>query len=501
MTCACALANKGYEVSVFEKHWTYGGYCQNFRRKGYRFGAAVHRVGGIYGKINIDNIMKALGIEEELQWYHFKEYVQVGDIRIDMCNENIGDKLKELFPEDTLCIDRFLGEIDRINTLLNLIDEGANQGIDKFSLEDLRILGKYRRMSIDAFLREIFSNEEIVSILVAVTDAMPGGSVFAFTRMIAFANCGDATYNPVGGAERIVELLADRIKELGGEIRLNSPVDTILVENGRAVGVTCKGESYRADYLISNCDFQFTVKTLVGEAYINPRLLDWVNHKWEESPSCMCVWLGLDTDLNALGYEPVNFSYYPQKESVLEDKRKLIGKGSLQRENDFILVSLSSNLDAKANPEGKGQMMLGMLVNWDFEGLSELSILEQKEAYRAGKRKIAKKLIEKAEQFYPQLHEHIEVMEIASPVTFQRFTGNSKGAFGGYKCTPSLVEDYSKIDGKQLIPGLFLTGHWGGVGDGVIFTTDVALRIADKVIRSDKREDFYDFNKNFPVEI
>ncbi len=41
MTCACALANKKYDVTVFEKHYVYGGYCQSFTRKGFKFGAAV----------------------------------------------------------------------------------------------------------------------------------------------------------------------------------------------------------------------------------------------------------------------------------------------------------------------------------------------------------------------------------------------------------------------------------------------------------------------------
>ena len=57
------------------------------------------------------------------------------------------------------------------------------------------------------------------------------------------------------------------------------------------------------------------------------------------------------------------------------------------------------------------------------------------------------------------------------------------------------------IDGKQLVGNLFTTGHWGGVGDGVIFSTDVAMRIADKVLRYDGRKDMYDYNKNHSDEI
>ena len=58
MTCACALANKGYQVQVFEKQHVLGGYCQSFLRKGFRFGAAVHRVGGTLGRDNVNCILK-----------------------------------------------------------------------------------------------------------------------------------------------------------------------------------------------------------------------------------------------------------------------------------------------------------------------------------------------------------------------------------------------------------------------------------------------------------
>jgi len=495
MTCACALANKGYNVTVLEKHSVAGGYCQSFSRKGFRFAAAVHRIGGIHGRNSVDGILSALGVKELPEWYTFHENVQVGDINFNMCNSSAADSLRELFPEDKEDIDRFEAEVDRINSILDVIDKGANAGINKFTLTDLKTLDKYRKMSVDQFLRGIFSNEKIISLLVAVSDAMPGGALFAFIRMVSFANCGEETYQPVGGAGAIIELLRRRIEELGGKVLLNSPAEKIIMEDGRAVGVVCRGEILRADYIVSNCDLGFTIRELVGEENVPQRVLEKIKTKFTESPSCFSVWIGLDKDIKTLGYEPMNISYYPDAMSVLDDKAKLIGEHSVQRENDFLLISLSANNDPTACPEGKGQMMLGMLVNWDFEDMYKLRDTDRK-LYREKKKAAAMNLVRKAERFFPGISEHIEVMEIASPVTFQRYTGNSKGAFGGYKCTPELVENFSLLDCRQLVDGLFLTGHWGGVGDGVIFTTDVAMRVADKILRCDHIEEIYDFSKN-----
>ncbi|SFC12918.1 Phytoene dehydrogenase-related protein [Butyrivibrio sp. YAB3001] len=494
MTCACALANKGYEVRVFEKQPVLGGYCQNFKRKGFTFGAAIHRVGGIYGRDNVNCILKEVGVTQLPEWYSFREKVQVGDRVINMCNSNVAESLKTIFPEESENIQRFWDEVMKINDLLTTIDEGANEGIARFEPKDLELLKKYRTVSIDEFLSEFFVNEEIKGILVAVSDAMPGGAVFAFVRMVAFANCSELTYQPVGGASAIIKALADRIVELGGEILLNSPVEKIIMEDGQAKGVICKGKEYYSDYIITNCDMNTTLYNLVGEEYLNPRLVKKVREKFTESPSCFSVWLGLDKDVKELGYEPGNLTYYPEKDSVLSDKAKLIADGSVQRDNDFVLISLSANNDPKSSPEGKGQIMIGMMCNYDFENLAELRKTNMQE-YRKRKTEVAHRLVKKVEKFFPGLSDHIEVMETASPATFERYTGNSKGAYGGYKCTPDLVENYSAIDGKQLVKNLFATGHWGGVGDGVIFTTDMAMRVADKVLTCDMRKDLYDYNK------
>lgn len=495
MTCACALANKGYEVTVFEKQHMLGGYCQNFMRKGFRFGAAIHRIGGIYGKEHIDNIIKTLGVQKPLEWYRFKEVVRVEDIDLSMCNVDIVSQLKQMYPLDVESIEKFQNEIEKVNQLLNIIDKGSNQGVDKFTVDELMTLKKYRSISVDDFLNQIFKNEEIISILIAVSDAMPGGSVFAFTRMIAFANCGEYAYQPVGGAMKIIEILAERIKELGGMIYLNAPVDKVIIKDKKAIGVISKRKEYYADYVVSNCDMNNTIYRLIGEENVSSRIVKTMKDNFEESPSCMSVWLGLDQNLEALGYDPINLSYYPNKKSVLRDKEKLIGKGSVQSEGDFMLISLSGNNDTTSSPDGKSQMMIGMLVNWDYEGLAECRKAGKMEEYREKKKKVAMELVLKAEKFFPNLHEHIEIMEIASPATFERFTGNSKGAFGGYKGTPEMVENCGIIDGKQIVGNLFATGHWAGVGDGVIFTTDMAMRVADKIIRCDKRDDYYDFNR------
>jgi phytoene dehydrogenase-like protein len=75
-------------------------------------------------------------------------------------------------------------------------------------------------------------------------DGANGGFWVPLTLM---ALMGGGMAIPVGGSEMLAKALARLIEDHGGVIRCDSPVDRILVKNGRAVGVaTARGEEFRA---------------------------------------------------------------------------------------------------------------------------------------------------------------------------------------------------------------------------------------------------------------
>jgi phytoene dehydrogenase-like protein len=58
---------------------------------------------------------------------------------------------------------------------------------------------------------------------------------------------GGGMPTPEGGSEKLVQALSQLINDRGGEIITQTPVEQILVENGRAIGVrTAKGKKYHA---------------------------------------------------------------------------------------------------------------------------------------------------------------------------------------------------------------------------------------------------------------
>ena len=63
-----------------------------------------------------------------------------------------------------------------------------------------------------------------------------------------------------GGSQVVVDALTRAVRSQGGEIRCETPVDTIYLEGGRVVGVRAEGKDYPADALLSTIPLPILVE-------------------------------------------------------------------------------------------------------------------------------------------------------------------------------------------------------------------------------------------------
>ncbi|MFG1403890.1 phytoene desaturase [Xanthobacter sediminis] len=106
-------------------------------------------------------------------------------------------------------------------------------------------------------LREAFSFHSL----------LVGGNPFATSSIYALIHALERKWGvffPRGGTGALVRALASVFEDLGGEIRLSTPVEDIIVEGGRATGVRLKGgESVPCDIVASNADVVHTYSSLL----------------------------------------------------------------------------------------------------------------------------------------------------------------------------------------------------------------------------------------------
>jgi phytoene dehydrogenase-like protein len=88
-------------------------------------------------------------------------------------------------------------------------------------------------------------------------------------------------------------------------------------------------------------------------------------------------------------------------------------------------------------------------------------------AYKELKKELAAQLLEKMKRALDiaDLERHVEVMELSTPITLERYTANRGGAYVGWKYSPDQVEAH--FPQQSPIENLFLCGHWVAPGGGV----------------------------------
>ncbi len=129
-------------------------------------------------------------------------------------------------------------------------------------------------------LDEFFESSEVKALLVedAVVGELAAPSSPGTSLVLAHHYMGDVTgvkgqwAYVEGGIGRLSEVLAERCRELGVDIHLNSRVEEVVVRDGIARGVRVNGRVYEARFILSSLDARITLLELVPEDAVDRSL-------------------------------------------------------------------------------------------------------------------------------------------------------------------------------------------------------------------------------------
>ncbi len=102
--------------------------------------------------------------------------------------------------------------------------------------------------------------------------------------------------------------------------------------------------------------------------------------------------------------------------------------------------------------------------------------------YKRLKEELADGLIRAAENVIPDLSKHIVVKDIATPITYERYTLSSEGAWYGMAQIPEQA-GMKRLSRKTLIPGLYLTGTGAFPGANIFGAMTSGLLTADEILK------------------
>ena len=185
--------------------------------------------------------------------------------------------------------------------------------------------------------------------------------------------------------------------------------------------------------------------------YTDERIREYYD-SWPTFPSLVQVSLGVDRD----------FSGEPHRVVFPLDEPLEIGGEVRER---MCLKHLS--FDPSMAPAGKS--VLELMFACDYEPWAALA--EDRAAYDAEKKRIADEVIARIEERYPGLTDQVEVVDVTTPLTYERYTSNWKGSMEGWLVTTGVLAQL--VRGKTMrktLPGLdgfYMVGHWVEPGGGV----------------------------------
>ena len=123
---------------------------------------------------------------------------------------------------------------------------------------------------------------------------------------------------PAGGSIALTRAIERRFVGLGGEIRYEARVQSILVEDDRAVGVRLSdGTEQRADIVVSNANGHATIFEMLGGRYTSPAIRSYYGAPEDRIEMGIHVSLGIARDLPA---EPHAFVLPLEKPVVIADE-------------------------------------------------------------------------------------------------------------------------------------------------------------------------------------
>ncbi len=278
--------------------------------------------------------------------------------------------------------------------------------------------------------------------------AWPEIPVMAGLSLLAYMHTRNAGF-PQGGSLEFARGLERRFLELGGVIHYKAQVEKILVENDTAVGVRLyNDEQHYANAIISACDGRGTIFDMLDGRYKN-RKIEKIYDGHMPIHAQIQVSLGVKRDLSA----------EPHWATYLLDKPLLIAG----EEHAEIGVKHYC-FDPSLAPQGKSAVVIMLRTNYAY-----WQRIYGRKLYDTEQIQVQEILIDWLETLYPGIRQDIEVVDVATPLSYERYTGNWQGSSCGWLLTKETMG--MMIQGmSKTLPGLnnlYLAGQWVEPGGSV----------------------------------
>jgi len=416
------LQKNGFDTEILEMHTATGGLATAWTRKGYTFENCVHWLVGSKPGGELNATWKEVFDIDKVKFYDGEIYQVIekdgGSLVIYKNVDRMEQEFLEKAAEDAAAIKEF-------TSLIRKLSRFRMPGGDSFfvrlysyvgALPYLAAMRNYSKLTMGDFAKK-FKNTLLKEFFGAGLNEL---SFVAIAFSLAWMASGNAGY-PIGGSRKLIDLIEARFASLGGKIRLGAKVTKIVVESGRAAGVLLEnGEQLSADIIVSAADGHATIFEMLEGKYMSKKIKK-VYETYRLFPSYLQVSLGVAADLkNEPGFLHIALDW----EIEIDPQTRRSS-----------LALRIFHFDPTFAPPGKTAVVVFFTTSNDAYWGSLRD--HNRSRYEEEKSRIARDVIAVFENRFPAAKGRIEVVDVATPATVFRYTGNWRGSMEGWLMTPA----------------------------------------------------------------
>lgn len=458
LTAGVYALQSGFDVTIIESHSIAGGNATSWKRKGYFFEGGMHWLTGSSGKTPLNALWKEIGALKENSKIDVKDpFLTYMGKNGQVCIYRDPAKLRKHFlkisPQDKKAINGLVKDIKTMRKLsMPVMDikgvKVKNKAHPPLSMlfalpKVIPLMKRIGKITIKEYTNK-FKSPDIRALLTNVVSTDEFSSEFSsisFLATLGSLSLGDGGYSE-GGALRLALNITNEFVRLGGKIEYNTNVEKIHTQNGKATGVIINGQLRAADAVIVAADTRAAIDNL----FDSPIEENWANEMRQniEPVNCSFISLGVKADLSAF---PENMCFKP--DAPIEH---------CGRKYEFITFN---NYAGYRDYSPEGCSSVTVILSGDT--YDEWKEAKASGTYEEKKAQLAQIMIEKLAELIPQTKDKVEVWDVATPLTYERYCGNWRGSWmsvmgtGGmkldYPCKPETIKNLYFAGQRLRIPG------------------------------------------------
>ncbi|MGN7762129.1 phytoene desaturase family protein [Paenibacillus sp. 22594] len=385
LAAAMLLAAEGYEVDLYEKQDEVGGRSGELRLGEYRFdrGATFlmmpHLLEELFASAG-RSLHSYVDLKEldPLYSLHFGDTVFTPSTD----QEYTAEQIERLFPGNGEGYRRFMSEEgEKLERVIPLLQRPFQSLGDYAKRDVLHALPKLNAAdNVYNRLSRYFDDERLrysFTFQAKYLGMSPWECPGTFT-ILSYMEHRYGLYHPIGGINRVLQAMADIIREHGGRVHTSTGVKRIIVKNRHAAGLQLEnGDTVEADYVVIGADFGSAMTKLFEPGVLKRYAPAKISRK-RYSCSTAMLYLGVDGEVD-LAHHSVHFAQDYRRN--VEEITKL---GRLSKDAS-IYVHNPSVIDPTLAPAGKSSLYVLMPVpnltaevDWAQEGAAvEAQMMEQ----------------------------------------------------------------------------------------------------------------------------